>query len=304
MQQGGHIAAGEHRVGEPLAELVGATKQHEVRAHEALVHGFGHLHESRLAMKRDQGELDPLGRGDHRVGELAAVQKPQFHRDRGDLLLVELADEASLGSRLEADSESVVEDEFPALQQPADLRDVKDVSPTHLAIQVRLAGHHLGQPTAHDREVEDVGDREHARIVSLVTTVRHCRDRGFDGASLARAREAPGSRRTGPFAPLLARTVVLVPSRVRRPLAQPGGFEAEQLHVLLRHRLLRQPGGFEGVLAVKKYFEAGGSAFLDGPDVAMERLTGTPLSRPTACPMMSARTRPSGIWRTSSTSHH
>ena len=121
------------------------------------MHGFGHLYESRLAMQRDQGKLSPFGRRDHRVGELVPVQNPQLHRDRGDLLLVKVADEAALRLRLETDSESVVEDELAASQQAADLRNVQNVRPPHLAIEMALAAHHLGQPPAHDRKLEDIG---------------------------------------------------------------------------------------------------------------------------------------------------
>jgi hypothetical protein len=34
-----------------------------------------------------------------------------------------------------------------------------------------LAAHHLGQPPAHDRELEDIGHGQHARIVPLACLI-------------------------------------------------------------------------------------------------------------------------------------
>ena len=54
-----------------------------------------------------------------------------------------------------------------------------------------------------------------------------------------------------------------------------------QLHVLLRHRLLRKPGGFEGFLQASKPREPADLAVSEGPHVELGLFNGNPAPRPT-----------------------
>src|SRR5215216_6785822 len=60
------------------------------------------------------------------------------------------------------------------------------------------------------------------------------------------------------------------------------------LHVLLRHRLLRKPDGFEGVWSLADAFDADHRCSSKGPDLEVPQAAGAPLCRPV--PRWSTRT--------------
>jgi hypothetical protein len=54
----------------------------------------------------------------------------------------------------------------PPLEETARVRDVQQVGPANLTVEMSVAADHLGEAAPHDGEVENVRDRQHEPIVA------------------------------------------------------------------------------------------------------------------------------------------
>ncbi len=141
------------------------TKQREPPVHEGPVDRLSDIDEPSRPMCRDERQADGQRLGNKGMGERPLVAVPELDQDRRCALVVETSHESSLQVCFVARPESGREHELASSQQIGGIWDVDHMNPPHRPPEVLLAGQHLGQCTAQNRERERVrhGERTGGR---------------------------------------------------------------------------------------------------------------------------------------------
>ena len=170
----GHPAPLQDQVGEALVDLLAAAQQLELVVQHGGVDRLGDLDEAHGAPEGHERHAGLGARLDHRRRDVLAPGRAELDRDRRGALPEHRVDPRPLALGARAGAEPGREHELAALEQVVGVGHLDHVRPAQLAIEQAVARHDLREATAYDRQLQDLGEREHTNRHALSPKTRRC----------------------------------------------------------------------------------------------------------------------------------
>ncbi len=173
----GDSAAAEQGLRAAAVDLLGLLEQRVVAVDDLGVDLLGDRDERHLAVQLDEGESGRPGRLDEGRGE-AGEARAQFDDQGRDAALGEGADERALFRGARAEAVARGQEEFAALEEGGDVRDLARVHPAHGPLEAVGAREDLRQPAAQPGQLQRPlnGDAGALAVECAVRTAVHAAD--------------------------------------------------------------------------------------------------------------------------------